>query len=159
VRGVPLPVANTGSARRPQASTWTADTRMPDRGLIGDRSVVRRGGDRQVATPAEAYTVAPPLGGRRTGSRVSARRGPVCNPARDAGSAGAAGRSLGRCGPHKTRPPRVPVVVAGEMGRRGERLRALRQLPNVVEDRQQVDVGEGEAIGNEKAARAYHLVE
>ena len=57
-----------------------------------------------------------------------------------------------RSGTRKTRPRRVPVVIAGEMGGRGESLRAFGKLPDPMEDRQQVDVGERELRVDEIAA-------
>jgi hypothetical protein len=40
------------------------------------------------------------------------------------------------------------LVIAREMGRRSEGRGAFRQLPDVIEDRQQVDIGKSELIAD-----------
>jgi hypothetical protein len=44
------------------------------------------------------------------------------------------------------------------VGRGGERLRAFGELPDPMQDRQQIDVGEGEVIADEKAGAGDRLV-
>src|SRR5712664_1615011 len=68
-------------------------------------------------------------------------------------------RAGGRAGSLEARPRRVPVIIAGQMGCVGERLRAFRQLPDAMEDRQQIDVGEGELLVDEIAGLGDRLVE
>src|ERR1700731_272452 len=72
---------------------------------------------------------------------------------------GPARRAGGRDGALETRSRRVPVVIGGEVVSCGERFRAFRELPDMKQDRQQVDVGEGEAIADEITGRGDRLVE
>jgi len=53
----------------------------------------------------------------------------------------------------------MPVVIGGKMGSAVERLRAFGDKPHVIEDRHEIDVGEGELIIDQIAGPGDRLVE
>jgi len=53
----------------------------------------------------------------------------------------------------------VPVVIGGEMGRGGDGLSAFGQLLDSMEDRHEIDVGEGELVAGEMAGLGDRSVE
>jgi hypothetical protein len=53
----------------------------------------------------------------------------------------------------------MPVIICGKMASCGERLGAFRKLPDPMQDRQQVDVGEGEPVAGEIAGAGNRSVQ
>src|SRR3979490_1455382 len=66
-------------------------------------------------------------------------------------------RACGRRGAHEARPRRVPIIIACQMVCGGERLGAFRGLPDPIEDRQQIDVGERELLADKIAGPGDRL--
>src|SRR5579859_3342286 len=71
----------------------------------------------------------------------------------------ATGWAGGRSGRLETRPRCMTFVISGEMGCGGESVGSFGQLPDPVEDRQQVDVCECQLVTREMAGLGDRLVE